>query len=143
LGKIVSYELQTYRTGAWKIDSIFDDRELALFEAKRMAESRRHSGIRVVQEEFDEDTNETATRVLYRSSAVFEANQEIMEKRAEARREVAEERAKKPPLPKRNGRAQPPQRDSTFSLALVLTAGSILLLGIAAMMALHYVAALL
>ena len=57
-----SYEIQLYKSGTWKINSIFDDAELALFEARRMFSSGLYTTIRVVQEEFDEDTGGVSTR---------------------------------------------------------------------------------
>ena len=46
-----AFEIHTFRGGKWKIDSVFDDRDLALFEATRMDESGRHAGVRVIEEE--------------------------------------------------------------------------------------------
>lgn len=60
-----AFEIQTFRGGRWKIDSVFDDRELALFEAQRMDWSRRYSGVRVIEEIFDEITNETKSRTIF------------------------------------------------------------------------------
>ena len=36
-----AFEIYTYQSSKWKIDSVFDDRDLALFEAQRMDESGR------------------------------------------------------------------------------------------------------
>ncbi|MEQ8387131.1 MAG: hypothetical protein RLP16_02260 [Alphaproteobacteria bacterium] len=139
MGKIVSYELQTYRMGTWKIDSIFDDKELALFEARRVAESRRHSAVRVVQEDYDENTNDTTNRIVYRSSSVAESNNQAAEKQRQMKRPAAARPTGGGEIMGKR-RAAAPQKDNTFSFGIILTAGSILLLGIAAMLALHYVA---
>lgn len=61
-----AYEIQTYNSGRWKIDAVFDDRSLAMFEAKRMDDGNRFSGVRVVEETFDESTQKTATRTIFR-----------------------------------------------------------------------------
>ncbi len=61
-----AYEIHTFRAGKWKMDSVFDDRELAVSDAERMESSRRFSGVRVIEETFDEDTNKTRTRTIYR-----------------------------------------------------------------------------
>lgn len=143
MNKLTSFELQTYRAGTWKIDSIYDDRDLALFEAKRLAESRRHSGVRVVQEDFDEQTSETSTRVLYRSNMASDANTQVIEKRKEVRRDANQARTKKKPDIELRPGKRPQGEDSTFSLGIILTGGSILLFGIAAMLALRYVATML
>jgi hypothetical protein len=64
-----TFEIQTFKDGKWKLDSVFDDRELALFEAKRVNEGTRHSGVKVVEEIWDEVTNETTIRTLFRGGA--------------------------------------------------------------------------
>jgi hypothetical protein len=61
-----TYELQTYNRTAWKIDSMFDDADMAIEEARRVEESRRYSGIRVIEEIYDEATNRTTTRTIFR-----------------------------------------------------------------------------
>ena len=54
-----AFEIHTYQSGKWRIDSVFDDRDLALFEAQRMDESGRYTGIRVIEEIYVESTQET------------------------------------------------------------------------------------
>ena len=61
-----AFEIHTYQGGRWKIDSVFDDRDLAVFEAQRMDVSGRYPGIRVVEETFHEASNETTNRTMFR-----------------------------------------------------------------------------
>lgn len=61
-----AYEIQTYHKGRWKIDAVFDDRSLAMFEAKRMDEGNRFSGVRVVEECFNEASQTTLSRTIFR-----------------------------------------------------------------------------
>ncbi len=63
-----AFEIHTFHNGKWKIDSVFDDRDLALFEAGRMESSSRHAGVRVIEENYDEDTQECSTRTIYRGT---------------------------------------------------------------------------
>ena len=65
-----AFEIQTYLDGKWKIDSVFDDRELALFEAKRVDAGSRYSGVRVIEENYDESSNLTTTRTIFRGGNV-------------------------------------------------------------------------
>jgi hypothetical protein len=65
-----AFEIHTYNDGKWKIDSIFDDRELALFEARRVDEGSRHSGVRVIEENYDELSDLTTTRTIFRGGTV-------------------------------------------------------------------------
>ena len=44
-----SYEIQTFKDGKWRLDSIFDDRELAILEAKKIDEGTRYAGVKVLE----------------------------------------------------------------------------------------------
>lgn len=78
---MVAYEIHTFRDGAWKIDSVFDDKDLAVFEAQRIERSSRFSAVRVVEETFDEATDRTVNRTIYRSTKVDKINAEAAEQR--------------------------------------------------------------
>lgn len=80
-----AFEIHTYQSGKWKIDSVFDDRDLAMFEAQRMDESGRYTSIRVVEEIYVEATQETKTRTIFRGSKVAAANAEQLRKSKENR----------------------------------------------------------
>lgn len=60
-----TFELQTFHAGKWDVDSYFDDRELAMSEAERLDVSGRHSGVRVLQEDFDDDSTRSRVRVIF------------------------------------------------------------------------------
>ena len=70
-----AYEIHTFQSGRWKIDSVFDDKELALFEANRMDESGRYSGMRVVEEAFREKNRKSRARTIFRGTKVTKANE--------------------------------------------------------------------
>lgn len=80
-----AFEIHTYQSGKWKIDSVFDDRDLAMFEAQRMDESGRYTSIRVVEEIYVESTQETKTRTIYRGSKIAAANAEQLRQSKEKR----------------------------------------------------------
>jgi hypothetical protein len=90
-----AFEIHTFQSGKWKIDSVFDDRDLALFEAQRMDESGRYTGIRVIEEIYVESTQETKTRTIFRGSKVEQANAEQLQKAKQTRANAA--KAKKKP----------------------------------------------
>lgn len=69
------FEIHTYRNGSWKIDSVFDDRDLALMEADRIDRSSRYSAVRVVEETFDDETEKGGTRTIFRSTKAERINQ--------------------------------------------------------------------
>lgn len=80
-----AFEIHTYQSGKWKIDSVFDDRDLAMFEAQRMDQSGRYTSIRVVEEIYVEATQETKTRTIYRGSKVADTNAAQLRKSRENR----------------------------------------------------------
>ncbi|MGE0745805.1 MAG: hypothetical protein AB7K86_11180 [Rhodospirillales bacterium] len=60
-----AFEVHTLQSERWRIDSVFDDRALALFEAKRLEQNARYQSVRVVEEWFDERTNQSRTKAIY------------------------------------------------------------------------------
>ena len=90
-----AFEIHTFRDGRWKIDSIFDDRELALYEAQRMDGSGRYSGVRVVEEAFDENDKKTSARTIFRGTKAAQSNEKDLKAKSRARQEVEIERMKR------------------------------------------------
>ena len=87
-----SFEIHTYRGGRWKIYSVFDDRDLAVFEAKRMDVPGRYSGVRMVEETFDEASNTTTSRTVFRGAKVVKANEETCRKASVVRHQIGQAR---------------------------------------------------
>ena len=69
-----AFELQTHRDGKWKTDMHLDDRELALFEARKFDDSRRYSRIRVIEEISHEDRELTEVRTIFRGGNAHNDN---------------------------------------------------------------------
>lgn len=116
---MILFEIHTFREGKWKIDSIFDDKDLATYEAQRMERGNRFSAVRVIQETFDEETQRTSTRTVYRSTKVDRMNAEGERKRAQPLSVAAPPR---PPKPKKPG---------ISPVLMLLTLSAIVLGGIA------------
>ena len=68
MAKLTVFEIHILRDDGWKIESIYDDRELAGMEGERMGRSPRYKVVRVVEETFDEETEKASTRTIYRST---------------------------------------------------------------------------
>ena len=90
-----AFEIHTYQGGKWKIDSVFDDRDLAMFEAQRMDESGRFSGLRVVEEVFNVQSNETKTRTIFRGSKVEAHNASVAETQKQVRAKATQQRSQR------------------------------------------------
>jgi cobalamin biosynthesis Mg chelatase CobN len=87
-----AFEIHIYQSGRWKIDSSFDDKNLAMHEARRMEESGRYSGIRVIEETFDEVTEQVSSRTIFRGTRVDQSNNEHLERAKTVRREATASR---------------------------------------------------
>ena len=70
MAMLVAYEVQTFEEGSWQIASMFDDKELALIEARRLEEGIRRRETRVVEETHDEESNRTKSKVVYTSPKI-------------------------------------------------------------------------
>jgi hypothetical protein len=128
-----SFEIQVFNGGNWKMDSVFDDRETCIEEAKRAAQSGRYSGLRVVEENYDESTNKVACRILYRGGTA-----KAEKARADANRKL------KPPRPTAAGGQEPhripgrPRKKKNSSLLVpVLLLIVVILGGVIALLAMR------
>jgi hypothetical protein len=84
---LISFELQTLQSGTWKIDSMYDDKLLAIDTAKRLVSTRRATAVRVVEESFSDD-NDVRSRVVFRQSVVDGHNEKAIERKTEVHREA-------------------------------------------------------
>ena len=139
-GTIVAYELQTYGGGQWKIDSIFDDRTLALHEAQSLDRSGRHSGVRVIEEVFDPNEGETKVRTIFRGSRALDASQSALHKTIKNRRETTvSNREKKAAMPPRAQRQRPvPQKKKSGMIGVMLTGTGLAIVGVGAYVGLQF-----
>lgn len=90
-----TYEIQVYRSGQWTIQAFFDDKELALLEARRMTETKRYPAIRVVEEQWVEHNQDFQSRIIFRDSEVARHNEQVIQEKAQLRREVDEQRRRR------------------------------------------------
>ena len=61
----VSYELLSFRGGNWVIESIYDTKDVALQEARRLLAGRHQTGVKVIEETYDADTDNTTARIVF------------------------------------------------------------------------------
>jgi hypothetical protein len=84
-----AFEIHTFQSGKWKVDSVFDDRSLAIFEAQRMEGSNRFAAIRVIEEDYDGENNRTTTRTIFRGTKVAAENADALDRSRKARDEAS------------------------------------------------------
>ncbi len=66
MAKSVSYEvLSTSRGDNWIIASVYDDRDVALYEARSLLENRHVKAVKVIQETYDDETDRTISRTIF------------------------------------------------------------------------------
>lgn len=135
----VSYELQTYLGGAWKIDSIYDDRQIAIYEAQRLHAGGRFSAVRVIEERFDENHGRITSKTVFRAAKADKSNVDAMERQKTVRREVQQARkAAGVGEYKKRGGTGAAERSGPGPVALTLILGGLILAGIGVILALRY-----
>ena len=138
-----AFEIQTYQDGKWRINSIFDDRELALFEARRVDESSRYSAVRVIEELFDEASSKTSTKTIFRGGRAADprtAREPDTKKKAAANR-TGRGAANRSGARRPGGRRPPAKKKTSMAGPIVLLL-LVIVLGGAAMFGLQYFEAL-
>ena len=65
MAKTVSFEILTYKGGNWMVDSVHDDKQLAIHQAHLLLDGRHHNAIRVMEESFDDATEEVSSKVVF------------------------------------------------------------------------------
>lgn len=132
-----TFELQTFQTGKWAVDSYFDDRDLAMSEAEKLEGSGRHSGVRVLQEDFDGDDTKSRVRVIFskmKGSSTNDDDWRVKVQRNSQKASVGRADSEGSMRSKR----RPNQHKSKSNLYLVISIGIIILLaGVAAMVGLQ------
>lgn len=122
-----AYEIHTFRDGKWKVDSVFDDRELAIFEAKKINEGTRYAGVKVVQEDWDEASNLTTMRTLYRGGAAI--NDMPAKRRAAATTKKSASRTGTGKKRVGMGKAKPQPKKTSFIVPIMVLMAIILVAG--------------
>ena len=65
MARSVSYEVLSTRGDNWMIESVYDDREAALYEARTLLDNRHLKAVKVVQETYDDEADRTITRTIF------------------------------------------------------------------------------
>ncbi len=93
----VSYEVYSVREGHWYLDSVYDDRRLALDEARHLLKRRHQKGVKVVKENYDDETNKSIpTTIFHEGEGVKKHRPKVREKRTQRQRIETAARKKEP-----------------------------------------------
>ena len=91
----VSYEVYSVREGHWNLDSVYDDRALALNEARHLFKRRREKGVKVVKENYDDETNKSIPTTIYREGEGVKKHISKVREKTKQRRRIEPSRPKK------------------------------------------------
>ncbi len=61
----MSFEVHSLRNGNWYIDSVYDDREQALHEARDLLDRRHQRGVKVIQENYNDENGTSISRTIF------------------------------------------------------------------------------
>ena len=96
------FEIHALRAGKWKIDSIMDDKDLAVEAAKALARRNGVEAVRVVREMFNQQKGEFARRTIFHTSR----QQEMIAAENERKKVLAVEEARDQDALKRLAQAE-------------------------------------
>ena len=65
MSQAVSYELLSFKGGNWVIESVYDTKDMAVQEARRLLDGRHQKGVKVIEETYDADTDNTRARIVF------------------------------------------------------------------------------
>ena len=96
------FEIHALRDGKWKIDSIMDDKELAVEAAKALARRNAVEAVRVVREMYNQQKGEFARRTIFHTSR----QQEMIAAETERKKMAAVDNARDQDAMKRLAQAE-------------------------------------
>ena len=66
MARTVSYEIYSFKGGNWMLDSVHDDKNMAIHQGRMLISSPHHMAIRVIQETYDDATDNTTSKIIYK-----------------------------------------------------------------------------
>ncbi len=66
MARTVSYEIYSFKNGNWMLDSVHDDKNMAIHQGRMLIASPHHMAIRVIEESYDEATDNTISKIIYK-----------------------------------------------------------------------------
>lgn len=66
MARSVSYEIYSFKNGDWMLDSVHDDKNMAIHQGRMLIASPHHMAIRVVEESYDDVSDQSMTKIVYK-----------------------------------------------------------------------------
>ena len=138
---IRAFEIQTYQGGVWQVDSVFDDEELAVFEAQSLFDRGRYVGVRVVLEAYEPDTDELSVQTILKLEKTEKNNAEARGRDAANAKEIQQGKKRVAAVKKNRKKAIATKRKKKQSRSvwtgIGLKAALVAILGLAMMIGLR------
>ena len=66
MAKSVSFEIYSFKNGDWMLDSVHDDKNMAIHQGRMLIASPHHMAIRVIEESYDDATDNSMSKIIYK-----------------------------------------------------------------------------
>lgn len=127
MSALTAFEVQSFRNGNWKIETITDSKDMAMHQAEQVIMNPAVTKVRIVEEAYDQGSDEQKFRIVF-----------LRDKK------VANRPQNTPPQPKTQEVAPPPETKAAPApkrgvsvVALSVKFGAIICAGIAVIIALR------
>ena len=91
----ISFEILTFKNGNWMVDSVHDDKKLAIHQARLLLDGRHHNAVRVMEESYDEATDRAMSKVVFSKKKSDEAPKSTYKKPEEEEKKAKPDAKKK------------------------------------------------
>lgn len=62
----VSYEIYSFKNGDWMLDSVHDDKNMAIHQGRMLVGGSHHMAIRVIEESYDDEADRSFSKIIYK-----------------------------------------------------------------------------
>ena len=116
MSKTTTFEIYSFKNGDWMIDSVHDDKQMALHQARMLLESPHHMAIRVLQEVYDDEIDKSMSSVVFKQ-------QQGDEKRKKTSPPAKKKKSKKSGAGETKSKAgKKPKKKGTFTRTVIIMA---------------------
>lgn len=102
MARSVSYEIYSFKNGDWMLDSVHDDKNMAIHQGRMLISSPHHMAIRVIEESYDDVSDQSVSKIVYKEQ---KGGAEEKPKKAPAQKSKAPARKAKPRRKKKKGKS--------------------------------------
>ncbi|MBT4220194.1 MAG: hypothetical protein HOL37_01440 [Rhodospirillaceae bacterium] len=98
----ISFEIYSFKNGNWMLDSVHDDKNMAIHQGRMLIASPHHMAVRVIEERYDPDSDQSASKIIYKEK---KGEEEAVKKKAPAKKSGKKAAGKKKKKKKKKKRS--------------------------------------